>query len=288
MKAIYSCADFSSLAQMRISTGLPIDLYWMRAIDNSEVAVYQTQKEHRHSFFELHFVLSGEMRYRIKGETVAVKNGQLLLIPPAELHRVSDYSADFLKFSVAFSMPREEELYDALYKVSGQALALSDGMRESLDRCFDESRRDTVYSPLIIRSRFFEILYALSGFHEKKRTVRESGKADIRLIKAKQFIEDNAHTFLGCEDVAGYCYISVKQLNRIFMRYENMTLLAYIHREKIASAEKLLRDDRYSLQEISDLLGFSSVYYFHAFFSRHAGVAPGEYRKNIGSENGNG
>jgi len=126
-----------------------------------------------------------------------------------------------------------------------------------------------------------EILYMLSGIREKKRSFSEDNKTDIRLLKAKQFIADNMHSFLGCEDVAGYCYISVKQLNRIFLKYENTTLLAYIHAEKIRFAEAYLKEDRLSLKEISDRLGFSSVYYFSAFFTRHTGVAPGEYRKKI-------
>ena len=88
-------------------------------------------------------------------------------------------------------------------------------------------------------------------------------------------------TFLCCEDVAGYCYLSVKQLNRIFLKYERITLLTYIHREKLRAAETMLKEGERSVQEISEILGFSSVYYFSAFFTKHIGLTPRQYRKEV-------
>ena len=104
---------------------------------------------------------------------------------------------------------------------------------------------------------------------------------DIRLIKPKQFIEDNSHIFLGCEDIAAYCYISVKQLNRIFVKHEGVTLLKYLHNSKIALAERLLKEQGIAIQQISEKLGFSSVYYFSRFFFKHTGFTPASYRKSF-------
>ena len=117
--------------------------------------------------------------------------------------------------------------------------------------------------------------------HGKRRKSETEAQVDIRLLRAKQFIADNAHVFLGCEDVANYCYISTKQLSRIFLKYEDVTLLQYIHKEKIREAEGMLKVRENSMQEISEALGFSSVYYFHAFFTKYTGVTPGQYRREI-------
>ena len=276
--------DLGPLGKLRAGADSPVEIYWMRAINNADAGFFQTQKEHRHSFFELHFVLSGRMEYRYGGESVSVPAEHLLLLPPDEAHCVADFSADFLKLSVAFAVAREEELYAALLGKSGQAIPLSEGIRAALRTCAAEAERDTAYSSVLIAGRVFEILYELADLNERRKRREGDERVDLRLAKAKQFIADNPHVFLGCEDVAGYCYISVKQLSRIFLRYENMTLLAYIHKEKLRAAEAMLKAGDHSVQEISEALGFSSVYYFSAFFTKHTGVTPARYRREISGE----
>ena len=148
-----------------------------------------------------------------------------------------------------------------------------------LSEILTEAERDAVYSRIIISGRLLDLLSRVSGLSDKRRREGRVVGQDIRLERAKQFIRDNMHVFLGCEDVASYCYISEKQLSRLFKRYEGVSPLQYIHREKLAAAEDLLKAGELSIQEISDALGFSSVYYFHAFFVKNAGITPGQCRK---------
>lgn len=284
MEKIFDGRDFGYMEKVRFtwrSETFPMTLYWMRAIDGSDVAVYQTPREHRHSFFELHFVLRGEMKYCCGGVEISVPAEHLILLPPEEPHRISRYSTDFLKFSVAFSVRSEEALCEALRLKSGRAIRLSESVRTALISSAEEAAKGTVYSPLLIRGRIFQILCEIADIREKRQGRAESVEEDIRLTKAKRFIADNRHTFLCCEDVAAYCYLSVKQLNRIFVRYETITLLSYIHQEKIRSAEELLKDRGLSVQEISDLLGFSSLSYFSAFFTKYVGMTPVQYRREF-------
>ena len=134
-----------------------------------------------------------------------------------------------------------------------------------------------------VKNRIFEIIHEIaepiSG--KKKRTVSTPllEGCDMRLFKAKQFIKDNPHVVLGCDDLASYCDISAKQLNRIFLKYERVSLLEYIHMCKVDEAKRRLSESSSSIQEISEDLGFSSVYYFNRFFTKHIGLTPGDYRK---------
>ncbi len=49
----------------------------------------------------------------------------------------------------------------------------------------------------------------------------------------------------------------------------------------VQEAKKLLETSRLSIQEISDMLGFSSQTMFSRFFSTYAGSSPSNYRKNL-------
>ena len=98
------------------------------------------------------------------------------------------------------------------------------------------------------------------------------------------FIADNPDRFFTCEEIASYCYLSVKQLNRLFLKYERTSLLSYIHNKKINDAKMLLQKGDLNSVDVSEKLGFSSVYYFNRFFSKHTGKTPGEYRKDNSTE----
>ena len=49
----------------------------------------------------------------------------------------------------------------------------------------------------------------------------------------------------------------------------------------IATAKKLMAEGRHSLAEISEILNFSSRYYFSKVFKKETGYAPSEYKKTL-------
>jgi len=119
------------------------------------------------------------------------------------------------------------------------------------------------------------------GFFASKSEGFDNINPDVRLSDAKQYIKDNLNFNITCNQVAQHCYISVKQLSRIFMKYEGVTLMKYITMAKTEAAEQLLSDSDFSLKEISEKLGFCNEYYFNTFFKKNAGLSPGDYRKAL-------
>ena len=59
------------------------------------------------------------------------------------------------------------------------------------------------------------------------------------------------------------------------------TVIGYINHLKIKEAKKLLREGKYNLTEISQILGFSSVHYFSRLFKKEQGVSPSDYIRTI-------
>ena len=67
-----------------------------------------------------------------------------------------------------------------------------------------------------------------------------------------------------------------------FKEEYGITILNYIDNLKIKDAKKLLREQKLSITQISEKLGFSSIHYFCRHFKKHTGVSPSEYVKNTG------
>jgi len=57
-----------------------------------------------------------------------------------------------------------------------------------------------------------------------------------------------------------------------------ITILNYIDQLKIEDAKKLLLEQKLSVTEISEQLGFNSIHYFCRYFKKHTGLSPKEYQ----------
>ena len=98
---------------------------------------------------------------------------------------------------------------------------------------------------------------------------------------ARCYIDDNICYDISTSDVADYCHLSAKQLNRIFTKEAELTLGAYIRRKRSEKIRDLLESSELTLREISDMMNFKNEYYFNAFFKKSMGIAPGAYAKMV-------
>ncbi len=260
---------------------LPAEIYWCRATGKNLNRHAQTLRMHHHTFFELHFVCEGKMVYELKNQTVIVEKGNYLLIAPTVPHRIQLCSEDFIKLSVAFSVSSEENLYLGLLAKTGISHPISVELYSAIEFLLREAARHGEFSNYLIRNRVSEMICLIPEriLPDPYENIPEQ-IADERVFRAKMYIADNGDSFLTCSEVANYCCLSAKQLGRLFLRQENCTLLQYIHREKAAAAAQMIRDGDAPFKEICQKLGFSSVPYFHKFFTQHIGMTPGDYRRS--------
>lgn len=260
---------------------LPFSVCWMSYSCKSNDDIL-TCKNHHHAFFELHFVTSGQMEYGADGRSFVVKAGEFAVIPPKCVHRVSSYSDDFAKFTVAFNLYSDSAMGEAFYKTCFRVCKMREELTCDVRRVVECARRRSRYRAelveLALNAVVLDVAEALFGVVWGQR--EES--VDDRVIKAKMFIDDNCDVFFTCDEVAHYCLVSVKQLGRLFRKHENMGLLEYIHKQKTDTAKRMLAETRLSQTRIAELIGFSDARYFSKFFKRLTGETPAEYKKRIG------
>jgi len=245
---------------------------------------FSTKKMHHHSFFEIHFIESGQVVYRIEEDTIILKKNQYLIIPPRTRHILSETPGCITRYSLSVSFndlhnerilksfsnsPYIKGNYDKETQILLQSMAS--------DKSFNDVRKTFMKS-----IKVYSILNSLPlDIYDFSDRIDEEELIDARLARAKQFIQDNIKFNPTCAQVAKQCYISEKQLTRIFEKHEGITLSKYIMRFKTKKAEQLLADCSLSIRQVSDMLGFTNEFYFNRFFKRNSGMAPGEYRKTL-------
>ncbi len=236
-----------------------------------------TKKAHHHSDAELHIVTCGTLVYALGDDTVTVEQGQYLLICPTVTHRFIRAEEATQKFAITFSHP---EALPSPYCLG----ALSSRTLSALPLIEEEARHNGAYSALMIENAVTEILITVlrqAGLPEQPCSV-PAGTENTTLTLAKAFIRDNVERSLSVAAVAAYCYLCPKQLTRIFERYEGTSPARFITEARLQRIKELLTESTLSLAQISERMHFSSEYYFSAFFKKHAGLPPGQYRRMLG------
>lgn len=240
-----------------------------------------TTTRHCHSDFELHIITNGRQVYDLSGERVTVKTGSLLIIPPGIFHRVVDFSENTKKITLYFKY--DYRTNPLLFSKFNECILLQTpkSVAEGLEFITTEAEYSKTFSSFLIENRLLEIIISLfrAAGNMELPVQKENLYAPLILIMAKQYICDNIEYFPSVHDVAHYCSISVKQLYRLFLKYEGISAFSYIKNCRREKIKLLLADETLSLKVISEKLGFSSEYYLNIFFKKEYGMPPGAFRK---------
>lgn len=123
-------------------------------------------------------------------------------------------------------------------------------------------------------------IYKFCAELERVRSKQYSPK-DNRLAFAKEYIDLHFQEKECLKYAAENSNISRRRFNELFKNQFDITPNKYITELKIDFAKQLLQSKAYTIFEISEMCGFSDVYYFSKVFKMQTGYAPGEYRTQL-------
>ncbi|MDO4583097.1 MAG: DNA-binding transcriptional regulator [Planctomycetia bacterium] len=104
---------------------------------------------------------------------------------------------------------------------------------------------------------------------------------DRQLIRAIQFLRQNACLGIGIDDVAAYARMHRRVLERRFQKVLKRTPLEELHRVRLQTAGELLKTTPLTVEQIATKIGFQSVPYFYRAFQKFYGMTPRAYRKAL-------
>lgn len=133
-----------------------------------------------------------------------------------------------------------------------------------------------------IRACFSEIVANLTTdalAQARHNAAKSTGKAAIYCDLAKDYIGKHLNEKISVEAIARLVGISYNYLNRQFVRLEGLSLVAYINRERIRLACRLLAELELSQEELADAVGIFDVIYLRRLFRRYTGMTITGYRK---------
>ncbi len=111
-------------------------------------------------------------------------------------------------------------------------------------------------------------------------SVRE-GKDHARTVRAiLGYIEASLPGEISLGDISAVFFMSEGHLCRLFKKEIGMSIMAYVKRQRMIMAARLLRDSDESVSAIAQQVGVGDPNYFCRAFKQEMGMTPSEYRTN--------
>jgi two-component system response regulator YesN len=126
-------------------------------------------------------------------------------------------------------------------------------------------------------------LHSLRSFAQQTAALREAKSNHHLLLQVRKYIEENfANPDLSLHHLSEKFEISSKYVSQLFKEEFGENFLDFLMRIRIETAKQLLRDEKHSIQEVGDQVGYTNPATFRRAFRRIAGVAPGDFRNQRG------
>ena len=94
-------------------------------------------------------------------------------------------------------------------------------------------------------------------------------------------LNENVYGRLTVSEIAERLGRSESAVKQSFSEYFGQGIIHYYNSMKIAEAKRFIREGRYNISQISDLLAFDNPQYFSKCFKKFTGRTPTEYGRSI-------
>ena len=247
---------------------------------------------HHHDFYEIYFFISGQVEYRIEGQSYQLQPGDLLLISPLELHQpifdsvLQPYERIVLWISPAFLHQHTTDTtnlfrcFDISYQNHSNLLRLTDPqrlqLRNILDHLLEESRTPAFGQELFSLSLLLQFVIQLNRLMPRQLEELSSSPASTLTSKLIDYINQHYPSPLSLDSLAAKFYVSKYHLSHEFHRVMGISLHRYIVLKRLVMARQLLMMGETPMG-IFEQCGFQDYSNFYRAFKAEYGVSPRQF-----------
>lgn len=231
---------------------------------------------HRHTFYEMLWMISGETCQQINDDRLTLHGGELVFLSPREYHCFLDQSDHIILLGLSVTEARFRQVcaafgFEPRYgeKYTFESAQFSKNL---LFQMFVKPEKQKLLLNALLCEMFLSAAQNLSGFREK---APESGSLEeaLSLLPRTENLCQGVSFLTAC---TGY---SRSQLYRLTQKYYQKTPLDLVTEIRMKLAAEYLRNTGDSLELISEKIGYHSVGQFHQVFRRYYGQSPGAFRR---------
>ena len=248
---------------------------------------------HHHDFYEIYFLISGDVTYTIESKLYKVLPGDILLLSPRELHQVhiqaerSVYERYVLWLSPEFVAQLSSDNSDLLQALDpsrpGYAnqlrLQSSDRQRvlSLLEQLYQEDQETAFGSDLLPRSLLTQLLVTINRLALRQDLPFEDlSRSSKTVTQVIEYINLNYAEALSLDLLADKFFVSKYHLSHEFQRQVGTGVYRYIQKKRLQIARHLLSQGQ-KPNAVYSQCGFADYTGFYRAFRSEYGSSPKEF-----------
>lgn len=256
-----------------------------------------------HECWEMIYVDKGEMIFTADNQRVVLKSGELAFHKPGQIRNLSGNNSIAPNVSVISfeTKSREMEYFEGkIFRLNSEEKMLLSALLSEGRPCFEPL---DAKNPLLKKMKIIDS--ALIGGLQMTQNLLEVFLIKLRRNK-EMFTKKNRRSYrvngidipydvksiLACLEskIYGNCSISevAKSLGKsesaiknVFSLYKAGGIMRHYNHLKIEEAKRLIREGKYNMTQIADLLCFDNPQYFSKCFRMYTNMSPSEYKASI-------
>ncbi|RYE59056.1 MAG: AraC family transcriptional regulator [Sphingobacteriales bacterium] len=246
---------------------------------------------HRHNFFFILAVQTGEGTHEIDFVRHAVVNQSVFLLRPGQVHQLqlkAGTKGYLMEFDNEFYHPTNESSKQRLRKANSKTFCQLDDKRFErlhavLSTIFDEytnqleGYQDAVKANLEV----FYIEYVRQSPEPKGNAKGVTSYVQERFDEFLELLETHIITHKLVSQYTDLMLLSQYQLNEITKASVGKTASELIDQHILLEAKRYLLATTKQIKDIAWDLGYEDISYFIRFFKKHTGHSPDAFRKNF-------
>lgn len=260
----------------------------------------QTESYAAHWHMAMEVIMPVENYYdiTIKGTTYRINPGEIILIPPGELHAL-DAPDSGIRFVFLFDIEPITKVrgFSTFSSIFMQPIVLNKAnypyIYEDVYQLFVQMRNEYFSRNELSDLSIFSLLiqtFIKFGYNRINTINKTNGKM---IVKQKEYvkkfsdlldyIDENYAEELNLDIIAAQMNFSKFHFSRLFKQYTGYTFCDYLTHRRIKVSQSLLCNPELSITDIALQSGFSSISTFNRIFKQETNCTPSQYREINGT-----
>ncbi|MGM9941677.1 MAG: helix-turn-helix transcriptional regulator [Bulleidia sp.] len=229
--------------------------------------------------WEFTFVDSGKLSTNVEGQTYEMTSNQMMVYAPNQFHdqKTFDEATSYLTVIVDLSISENDRKI-----ITNRVFDLDRDSKQVLDSFLrtNEEITEIDYDKMMlaIEKIVINLITQQTKPMQKAANTPMQQKFEDELInEILLYINENIYSPLNVEDLCEHFAISRSSLQALFRNYVYVAPKEYISNMKLEKSKVLIKESKFTISEISSILGFSSIHYFSRRFKQRFGMNPTDY-----------
>jgi AraC-like DNA-binding protein len=232
-----------------------------------------------HPYYEFTFVDNGKLTTNSANEEITINTYEAIIYDRNTYHSQKNIANETCTFlTIMFQMDGISPT-----NILNKKLTVSRDEYDLINNFIKYTESQSHSRNAIILSLFNTIIMSLSAtdkVFKNKPTSPVNQHYESELLSSMiKYVNEKIYEPINVDDLCDVFSVSRSTIQNLFKNNLKISPKKYINDVKLSKAKLLIRQNSYTISEISIILGYNSIHYFSRKFSSQFNISPSEYAK---------